>query len=48
MTEKLCVVPVFPIQALSACIEEGLTSIVGWWLMGPLVSSLEGNGFKTL
>ena len=37
-TSNLTVAPVFPPQALSACGEEGLTTIVGWWKMGPLVS----------
>ena len=27
-------------QALSACSEEGLARIVGWWKMGPLISYL--------
>ena len=34
-TEKLCVVPVFPLQSLSACGEEGLTTIIGWWKIAP-------------
>ena len=37
--EKLSVAPVFPFLSLTACGEEGLTTIVGWWKMGPLVSS---------
>ena len=36
-TEKFSVVPVFPLQALSAYGEEVLTTIVGWWKMGQLV-----------
>ena len=32
---------------LSACGEEGLTTIVGWWKMGPFVISKEEDGFET-
>ena len=32
--EKLSVAPVFPLQALSACGEDGLMMTVGWWKMG--------------
>ena len=37
-TEKLSVVPVLPLQAQTACSEEGLTMIVGWRKMGLLIS----------
>ena len=30
-TEKLSVAPVLPLLVLSACDEEGLTTIIGWW-----------------
>ena len=36
-TERLSVVPIFPLQALSACSEDGLTMIIFWWKMGLLV-----------
>ena len=45
--EKLSVVPVVPLQGLSACGEEGLTMIVGWWKMGKIISFHEGNGLET-
>ena len=37
-TEKLSVAPDFPLQTLSAWGEEGLTSIIRWCNIGPLVS----------
>ena len=37
----------FPLQALSTCCEEGLTTTAGWWKMGPLVSFYEGDGLET-
>ena len=39
LIEKLSVAPVFPIQALAACGDDGLTTIVGRWKMGQFVSS---------
>ena len=45
--ETLRIAPVVPLQALSACGEEGLTTIIVWWKMGPLVSSYEGDGLET-
>ena len=44
---KLSATPIFPLQALSACCEEDLTTIVRWWKMGPLVGFLEGDGLET-
>ena len=36
--EKLSSSPVIPPQALTACGEDGVTTIVRWWKTGPLVN----------
>ena len=46
-TEKLSVTPVFPLHCIQTAAEEGLTTTVGWWKMGPLVSFLEVDGLET-
>ena len=46
-TENLSVAPVFPLQALFAYCEEGLTAIDGRWKMGPLVSFYVGDCLET-
>ena len=44
--EKLSVAPVFPLEELSAWGEEGLTAIISWWKIGPLIGFLEGDGLE--
>ena len=46
-TDKVSVAPVPPLQALSSCGEEGLTTIVGWWITGPLVISKDRDSLET-
>ena len=46
MTEKLSVEPLFSLQALTAWGEEGETTTVRWWKMGPQVSFWEVDGLE--
>ena len=45
--KKLSAAPVFPLQALSACGEDGLITIIRWWKMGQLVGFYEGGSLET-